>query len=166
MLQDKIKTLINLIEGTEVGEIEVSSFWGAQKIRLKKSSQTEVHSILRDPVHKDNLINENEANNFTDKKIEDNNDKAIVDDSIQLDNVGTEIIAPLVGTFYKSPKPDSPPFVKIGDSIKVGQTICIIEAMKIFNEIESEISGTVVKILVEDGTPVEYGQPLIVVKVD
>ena len=74
--------------------------------------------------------------------------------------------APLVGTFYKSLKPDSPPFVAEGDEIKEGQVICIIEAMKIFNEIESEFTGTILKILVEDGTPVEYDQELLIISPD
>ena len=73
------------------------------------------------------------------------------------------IKAPLVGTYYQSTKPGSPPFISEGDIIKTGQVICIIEAMKIFNEIESEISGKVVNILIKDGTPVEYDQDLIVI---
>ena len=73
------------------------------------------------------------------------------------------IKAPLVGTYYQSSKPDTPPFISEGDIIKAGQVICIIEAMKIFNEIESEISGKVVNILIKDGTPVEYDQDLIVI---
>ena len=72
--------------------------------------------------------------------------------------------APLVGTYYSSPKPDSPSFVNVGDSIKKGQTICIIEAMKIFNEIESEYDGIVTDILVENGTPVEFDQELLILK--
>ncbi|MCT7984291.1 acetyl-CoA carboxylase biotin carboxyl carrier protein [Laspinema sp. A4] len=72
-----------------------------------------------------------------------------------------EVISPMVGTFYRSPAPDEPPFVAIGDRIKLGQTVCIIEAMKLMNEIEAEVSGQVVEILVENGTPVEYGQPLM-----
>ena len=76
----------------------------------------------------------------------------------------TETIkAPLVGTYYQSSKPETPPFILEGDIIKVGQVICIIEAMKIFNEIESEVSGKIVKILIKDGTPVEYDQDLIII---
>ncbi len=74
------------------------------------------------------------------------------------------IKAPMVGTFYRRPAPDKPPFVEEGDEIKPGDVVCIIEAMKLFNEIESEISGTIVKILVEDATPVEFDQPLFLVK--
>jgi len=74
-----------------------------------------------------------------------------------------EIKSPMIGTFYLTPNPDSPSFVSEGDSIKAGQTVCIIEAMKLFNEIESEISGKIVKILVSNATPVEYDQPLFLV---
>ena len=70
------------------------------------------------------------------------------------------IKSPMIGTFYRSPNPESDPFVSEGDSIKVGQTICIVEAMKLFNDIESEISGKIVKILVDDNSPIEFDQPL------
>ncbi|MDF2159324.1 acetyl-CoA carboxylase biotin carboxyl carrier protein [Algoriphagus sp. CAU 1675] len=74
-----------------------------------------------------------------------------------------EIKSPMIGTFYLTPNPDSDPFVNVGDTIKAGQTVCIIEAMKLFNEIESEISGKIVKVLVSNATPVEYDQPLFLV---
>jgi acetyl-CoA carboxylase biotin carboxyl carrier protein len=74
-----------------------------------------------------------------------------------------EIKSPMIGTFYLTPNPDSAPFVTEGGSIRAGQTLCIIEAMKLFNEIESEISGKIVKILVSNATPVEYDQPLFLV---
>lgn len=74
------------------------------------------------------------------------------------------IKSPMVGTFYRSAGPDKPPFVKIGDSVDVGSKVCIIEAMKLFNEIESEHKGKIAKILVEDASPVEYDQPLFLVE--
>lgn len=74
--------------------------------------------------------------------------------------------SPMVGTFYRRPGPDKEPFVKPGDKIQQGDVICIIEAMKLFNEIEADVNGTVVKVLVEDSTPVEYDQPLLVVDVN
>jgi acetyl-CoA carboxylase biotin carboxyl carrier protein len=79
------------------------------------------------------------------------------------DNLLT-IKSPMIGTFYRRPSPDKPNFVEVGDEVKNGKVVCIIEAMKLFNEIESEISGRVVKILVEDSTPVEYDQPLFLVE--
>ena len=72
--------------------------------------------------------------------------------------------APMVGTFYRAPAPEEPPFVEVGDRVQVGQTLCILEAMKLMNEIEAEISGEVVEVLVDNGTPVEFDQPLIRLK--
>jgi acetyl-CoA carboxylase biotin carboxyl carrier protein len=77
-----------------------------------------------------------------------------------------EVISPMVGTFYRAPGPDEPPFVQIGDRVKVGQTVCIIEAMKLMNEIEAEVSGTVVEILRQNAEPLEYGQPLMRINPD
>ncbi len=75
-----------------------------------------------------------------------------------------EVTAPMVGTFYRAPSPEDPPFVEIGTRLSVGQTVCILEAMKLMNELESEVSGEVVEIMVENGTPVEFGQVLMRVK--
>ena len=73
--------------------------------------------------------------------------------------------APIVGTFYITPKPDADPFVKVGNQVENGTVLCIIEAMKIFNQIESDVEGEIIKILVENGQPVEYGQPLFEIRV-
>ncbi len=74
------------------------------------------------------------------------------------------IKSPMIGTFYRSPSPDKPVFVNVGDEIKAGQVLCIIEAMKLFNEIESEVSGRVVKVIADDSSPVEYDQPLFLIE--
>ena len=72
--------------------------------------------------------------------------------------------SPIVGTFYTSPSPDAAPFVKVGDRVSKGQVICIVEAMKLMNEIEADVTGEVVRVLVENGQPVEYGQPLFAIR--
>jgi len=77
---------------------------------------------------------------------------------------GTLVKSPIVGTFYRAPDPNSPPFVNVGDRVKVGQVLCIIEAMKLMNEIEAEVAGEVVKIHPENGQPVQYGDPLFTVR--
>lgn len=77
-----------------------------------------------------------------------------------------DIKSPMIGTFYRSSSPDTPAFISVGDKVTKGQTVCIIEAMKLFNEIESEVSGTVVKVMIENATPVEYDQVLFVVDPD
>ncbi|MFT4686692.1 MAG: acetyl-CoA carboxylase biotin carboxyl carrier protein [Neolewinella sp.] len=74
-----------------------------------------------------------------------------------------EVKSPMIGTFYRSPSPDKEAYVKVGDMIKKGDTVCIVEAMKLFNEIESEVSGKIIKMLVEDASPIEYDQPLYLV---
>jgi len=79
-------------------------------------------------------------------------------------NNGTPIKSPMIGTFYRSSSPDKPAFVSVGDEVKKGQVLCIIEAMKLFNEIESEVSGRIIKVLAEDASPVEYDQPLFLVE--
>ena len=161
MLQDKIKSLISIIEGTEINEIEVSSFWGAQKIRLQKNHNIDIQTAVQStvlapqsaPLAESPSVEPIQSNPVStpEEIIEFNSSDAV------------EVIAPLVGTFYQSAKPGSPAFVKEGDVIQVGQIICIIEAMKIFNEIEAEVSGKVIKIIVNDSSPVEYGQPLLTI---
>lgn len=75
-----------------------------------------------------------------------------------------EIKSPIVGTFYRASSPDKPPFKKVGDRVEKGDVVCIVEAMKLFNEIESEVSGTIVKVLIEDANPVEYDQPIFLIE--
>jgi acetyl-CoA carboxylase biotin carboxyl carrier protein len=81
-------------------------------------------------------------------------------DAKPADKPGVVVNSPFVGTFYRAPSPDSPPFVDVGQTVKKGQTLCIVEAMKLMNEIESEVDGTVAEILVQNATPVEFGEPL------
>ncbi len=76
------------------------------------------------------------------------------------------IKSPMIGTFYRSPSPDKPAFVNVGDDVKPGQTLCIVEAMKLFNEIECEVSGKIVKVLVDESTPIEYDQPMFLVELN
>ena len=95
-----------------------------------------------------------EASPSTEKKKEEEEEE---DDS-------NTIKSPMIGTFYRSSDPEKPPFVNVGDDIEKGQVICIIEAMKLFNEIESEVSGKITKIIVDDNTPVEYDQPLFLIE--
>ena len=176
-LQDKIKKIINVIEESNINEIEISSFWGAQKIRLSKS----ISSKSRNLETKNKTTNEDDLNIDTVIQKESLDEIASVENSqaIEPDQITTSLKtdkdvpveedfdyqkAPLVGTFYLSSKPGEPPFVSVGDQIAKGQTLCIIEAMKIFNKIESDYDGTVVEILAEDSTPVEFNQPIFSIK--
>ena len=172
MLKNKIKNLIDLIEGTEIEEIEVSSFWGAQKVRLSKDKK-----VVAQPIS-NYTVSQPET-----QKLEDSLDEGISSldskkeeiNEVKTDELKEEVVsnvnihevkAPLVGTYYSSSKPSAPPFVNVGDKVKKGDTICIIEAMKIFNEIESDVSGIVTEICVENGNPVEFDQSIIKVSMD
>jgi oxaloacetate decarboxylase alpha subunit len=90
-------------------------------------------------------------------------DETVTGGEVVPDHLRT-IAAPMVGTFFRAPSPDAAPFVREGDVVQAGQTVCIIEAMKLFNEIQSDVSGRVVEILPENGSPVEYGQPLLLIE--
>jgi len=174
-LTEKIKKIINVIEKTSIEEIEVSSFWGAQKIRLSKksgSSQVVVQQSSQPVIKEDVVINEDvkkDESLVKEKQIESS-----MDDNAEIASESTEDLhieedfeyqkAPLVGTFYAASKPGEPPFVKVGDKVSKGQTLCIIEAMKIFNEIESDFNGTIVEVLAEDSNPVEFNQSIFSIK--
>ena len=165
-LKEKIKKLIKIIKDTDINEIEVSSFWGAQKIRLSKSvtsnqqikqSKTSISTQeVSLPIESEDQIKEDSLHS-----------QPVVEETIKKDSVDKNLIyqnAPLVGTFYISPKPGEPPFIEVGQKVAKGQTLCIIEAMKIFNEIESEYDGEVVEILINDSSPVEFNQPIFSIR--
>ena len=179
MLKDKIKKLIGLIEGTEIEEIEVSSFWGAQKIRLSKSKESKnilVPNQYSNIADSKNIIIESKEKDVPTVDVSANLNESSLDESSS-ENLEPEvdysdeskfkiISAPLVGTFYSCPKPGEPPYIKVGDRVEEGMTVCIIEAMKIFNDIDSDFSGILVETYIDDGQPVEYGQELFVLKIE
>ena len=168
MLENNIKKLIKILEESKIDELEISTFWGKQKIKIRKNAvqsmdrnieliqSTPASAIVNTPNTTANITVENEQEKEL-GKVEGQNIVSKTDENTET------IKAPLVGTYYQSSKPETPPFILEGDIINIGQVICIIEAMKIFNEIESEVSGKVVKILIKDGTPVEYDQDLIII---
>ncbi len=145
MWQDKLKEIIYILENSEVNEIE-ATFWG-RRFRVVKSSSVEVSS---------SSIPANTTSTPPSSKSEPSAE------AMQLDD-GENILSPMPGTYYSASSPDAAPFVKEGDSVSEGDTLCIIEAMKIMNEIEAEQNGTITKILVENGKPVEYNQPLFAI---
>jgi len=145
----EIKELIRLVAESGVSEVEVER--GDFKVSIKKAEEktTITHTIEAAPVASSAPIVSNHM--------------PAVTSAPAASNLIT-IKSPMIGTYYKTPSPDKPAFVNIGDEIKVGQVLCIVEAMKLFNEIESEVSGKIVKILVENASPVEYDQPLFLVE--
>mgnify|MGYP000257901034 FL=1 len=145
MWQDKLKEIIYILENSEVNEIE-ATFWG-RRFRVVKSASLKVSSPSTPAV----------TTSTAPSSKPDPSAEAVQPSS------GDNILSPMPGTFYSASSPDADPFVKEGDSISEGDTLCIIEAMKIMNEIEAEQNGTITKILVENGKPVEYNQPLFVI---
>lgn len=157
--QKSLKELIKLLIQNDLTELEVES--KGQKVRLKRNgSEPVVHqapiSIPPAALYAAPPIATAPADAAPKKEAAKTETK---DDA----NLHT-IRSPFVGTFYRAPSPDVSPFVNVGSSIKTGMALCIVEAMKLMNEIESDVSGTVQKILVENGKPVEYGEPLFLVK--
>ena len=165
ILKNKLKKIIEAIENTDIKTIEISSFWGAQKIKLSKNSKAEyIHVEKQGNVSEEPLNNSNAEPNQVSDMPDNNSTNVSVQEDVPVDGSIIQIKAPLVGTFYLSPKPGEPPFVNVGDKISEGHSICIVEAMKIFNEIESEHSGEIIDILVKDGDPVEFDQVLFALK--
>ncbi|MGY6277769.1 acetyl-CoA carboxylase biotin carboxyl carrier protein [Methylomonas sp. MgM2] len=143
----KIKKLIDLIEESDIAEIEISE--GEESVRISRYTSAPAQYIAAAAPAAMTAAQSAAAAPATpaEEKIS-----------------GHVIKSPMVGTFYRSASPGSAPFVEIGQSVSVGQTLCIIEAMKILNQIESDKSGKVKQILVENAHPVEYGQPLFVIE--
>ena len=142
----KIKTLIEMLEASNFNEIEVSQ--GEESVRISKSSG-EI-KVLQDS----NIGINNEPQSIN--KIDNN--------QIENEIKGNQVTSPIVGTFYRKPSPDKEPFVKVGDIVNKGDVLCIIEAMKMMNEIKSEFDGKISSIEVDDGQPVEFGQIIIVIE--
>ena len=144
----KLKKLIDLVEESGITELEVTE--GEERVRIAKqpSAVTQQSYVLPQaaPV----------AAAAVAAPAAENEEKSELPE-------GQVVKSPMVGTFYRSASPDSSPFVDVGSAVKTGETLCIVEAMKLLNEIESDCSGTVKAILVENGQPVEYGEPLFII---
>lgn len=141
-----IKELILTIDKTSINKVDIET--GDIKISISKSSDVVLNS--------ENLVEE--------VKLEETKKESLTSEKIIDDENIFIVKSPIVGTFYTSPSPGAEPFVKVGDNVKEGQTLCIIEAMKIMNEITSEVSGEIVEVLVENEEVVEYGQPLMKIR--
>ena len=145
----KIKTLIQLLQESELAEIEVSD--GEQSVRISRASKVgpppaqPAVAVAPAPQTADQAAPEPESDP-------------------DAPPAGEPVTSPMVGTFFAAPSPTSPPFVKVGDSVNAGDVLCVIEAMKTMNHIESEYTGEVAAILVENSEPVEYGQPLFIIR--
>jgi len=156
MWKDKIKEIIYMLENSDVNEIEVR-FW-FNKIKVTKKP-----SILNLDSSK---VASQDISTSSQNLISTDNDIAKDEQKIATSSVSNlvEVKSPMPGTFYSSPDPDSSPFVSVGDTVKPGDTICIVEAMKIMNEIQAEDVGVVEEILIQNASPVEFDQVLFKLK--
>jgi len=145
----KLKKLIDLVQESGIGEIEITE--GEEKVRISRQSSAPAPMIMASPAMQPMVAG-------APAPVLAPAAAAAPQPS------GHTLKSPMVGTFYRAPSPGSPPFVEVGQAVSKGQTLCIIEAMKLLNEIESDVSGTVKAILVENGQPVEYGQPLFLIE--
>jgi len=150
MRKEEILELIRIVEDSNINELEVCE--GRSKIRISKGQPVAMAAAPAAAPH-----------------------LAVPAAASAADAAGTgappalapnvkEIVSPMVGTFYRAPAPDADPFVDVGQPVEIGQTVCIVEAMKLMNEIGSEVRGTIRDVLVENGQPVEFGQPLFLVE--
>ena len=159
MLKDKLKELIAIVEESNVHEVEVSYWWG-RKIRVAKTISNPALGFPHASVHAGAQVSaENAGEGQTELAAAGSAESGSVKDISHYH----QICAPIVGTFYRAPSPESTPYVKKGEKVSSGQVVCIIEAMKIMNEIESDVAGTVVDIMVDNASPVEFNQPLVIV---
>jgi acetyl-CoA carboxylase biotin carboxyl carrier protein len=154
----QIHELIKLISKSNIGEISIEDKDGKVTIKQKDEPAITYAQVPQQPQQQVYNVSAPQIN-----KPIDIDTPATPTQSKLSENLIT-IKSPMIGTFYRRPSPDKPNFLEIGSEVSVGKVVCIIEAMKLFNEIEAEISGTVVKILVEDNSPVEYDQPLFLVE--
>lgn len=150
----KLKTLIDLISESNVSELEITEAEG--KVRIVKGSPA---AVVMQPVAQPVAAAASAAPAVAAPAA-----AAPAESAAPATAPGFTVKSPMVGTFYRAASPGAKPFVEVGSSVKAGDTLCIIEAMKILNEIESEKAGTVTQILGENGQPVEYGQPLFVIE--
>ena len=149
----EIQQLIKFVAKSGVSEVKIESKDLKLSVKTGKTPsivQSEPQVVYSAPVHNEPVVElQNVENN---EAISSKEDEGLI-----------TIKSPIIGTFYRKPSPDKPNFVEVGDNISEGSVLCVVEAMKLFNEIESECSGKIVKILVDDASPVEFDQPLFLV---
>jgi acetyl-CoA carboxylase biotin carboxyl carrier protein len=150
----KLKKLIDLVQESGIAELEVTE--GEEKVRIRSSSVPEVTYVTQQPGMA--------ASQPVPVMAAPAAPAAVPAPEAPAAPEGHVLKSPMVGTFYRAGSPGAEPFVEVGDEVKVGQTVCIIEAMKLMNEIECDKDGVVKAILIENGQPVEYGEPLLVIE--
>lgn len=147
MNPDELKALIRLVEESDIDELEIGRWGRTVRIVKRRQDASPAAASSPGPVHASEVLAVTPGESGAQAARDEGTQHHVVE-------------SPMVGTFYRAPAPEAPSFVEVGDTVRVGQTLCILEAMKLMNELQSETSGTVRKILAENGAPVEYGQPL------
>ena len=151
----ELKELIEMLKNTDISELEIER--SGVKVRLRKGGDVTFHPAMPRMEYPPAAI--------TAPAIPEREQPAAPEKATEAAAANqVKVASPIVGTFYRASSPDKPPYVEVGDIVKKGQVLCIIEAMKLMNEIESEASGKIVKVFVENGQPVEYGQPLFLIE--
>lgn len=150
----KIKKLIELVEESGISELEISE--GEESVRISRTVATTNYSA---PVQNIQIPQPAPVVVTSASSTEE-----VINDVASVDVSGSTIKSPMVGTFYRTPSPESKAFVEVGQTVNVGDVLCIVEAMKMMNQIESEKAGTIKAILVENGQPVEFDQPLFIIE--
>ena len=156
----KVKKLIEMLEESNLNEIEIKE--GEEAVKLVKSNPIQGNFISSAPA----IISEPTQQSPIAKPSAPSSEAIVTQEISQTSDVlesGNKMNSPMVGTFYSAPNPESEPFIKVGDQIKEGDVLCIIEAMKMMNEVKSEFSGTVKQILVDNAEPVEFDQTLFII---
>jgi len=150
----ELKELIEMLKDTDVSEIEIER--SGVKVRVRKGGELAYHPVMPRMEYPPAAIPA--------PVVAEAEKPAPLAAPAAVPSNQIKVTSPIVGTFYRASSPDKPPYVEVGDVVKKGQVLCIIEAMKLMNEIESETAGKIVQILSDNGQPVEYGQPLFVVE--
>ncbi|MBA2484356.1 MAG: acetyl-CoA carboxylase biotin carboxyl carrier protein [Nitrosomonas sp.] len=150
----KIKKLIELVEESGIAELEITE--GEEKVRINKSGTVQNYAIM--PPFMQPAAAHTQQTPVTESNA------ASTEPTKSALPEGHVVKSPMVGTFYRSSSPGASPFVEVGHTVKVGETLCIIEAMKLLNEIEADKEGVIKAIMVENGQPVEYGEPLFIIQ--
>lgn len=161
----KLKKLIELVEESGIAELEITE--GEEKVRISKSGATTIPAYAWMPPamqHMTAPLGQEHSQSAANAAATAGNASDATDAAKNIQPEGHAVKSPMVGTFYRSPSPGASPFVEVGQTVKVGDTLCIIEAMKLLNEIEADKNGVIKAILVENGQPVEYGEHLFIIQ--
>lgn len=161
MNTSEIQDLVKIVEASDIDEIEISR-WG-RKIRITKNKNHQVEQSGARQIAVPMQNTPPPAPAAPESKPPEESNGSVGEEELNSDEM-KEVKSPIVGTFYRSSSPESDPFAEVGDKVRAGQTLCIIEAMKIMNEIEAETDGVVREILVRDAEPVEYNQTLFLIE--